>query len=335
MFGIYRTALALCVLATHFFSGRGIGAVAVFGFFGLSGFLMTLLMDGPYRGRPFAFLTNRFLRLYPLFWATVFATLLLLWLHDWLPIGLGKPPTYVGLPSSISEFVRQLFFISSMKDNPSLVPTAWAVTNEMIFYALIAAGLSRSLTSSLIWLLGSVIIVLLGAVAENVTANLYYLPWAASLPFAMGAVLYHLRGYMPKLSRNQRLVWVAIAATVLIGIMMLSKAFYFVPWVYLSLIPASAMTLLLFGFRPIGRVDELIGRFSYPIYLMQYLASAAVAAYLISPEHRIEFAVALLLTTIFMSAAFLVFVDTPIQTIRHRLKYGRSVAIAPLQTATA
>ena len=87
MFGTYRTLLAIAVVATHFGGMSGLGLVAVFGFFSLSGFLMTLLVNGPYRGRPRAFLLNRFLRLYPLYWGVVSITLILLWLHDWAPIG--------------------------------------------------------------------------------------------------------------------------------------------------------------------------------------------------------------------------------------------------------
>jgi hypothetical protein len=38
MFGSYRTALAIIVVADHFAHLQGIGPVAVFGFFTLSGF---------------------------------------------------------------------------------------------------------------------------------------------------------------------------------------------------------------------------------------------------------------------------------------------------------
>lgn len=50
MFGAYRTLLAITVVASHFGGMTGIGSIAaVFGFFSLSGFLMTLLVNGPYR----------------------------------------------------------------------------------------------------------------------------------------------------------------------------------------------------------------------------------------------------------------------------------------------
>ena len=67
--GTYRTLLAIAVVATHFGGVNGFGLVAVFGFYSLSRFLMTLLVTGPYQGRRKAFLLNRFLRLYPLYWA--------------------------------------------------------------------------------------------------------------------------------------------------------------------------------------------------------------------------------------------------------------------------
>jgi peptidoglycan/LPS O-acetylase OafA/YrhL len=65
MFGTFRTILAALVVLQHFSPARLVGSMAVFAFFTLSGFLMTMLMDTTYRGRPEAFALNRFLRLYP------------------------------------------------------------------------------------------------------------------------------------------------------------------------------------------------------------------------------------------------------------------------------
>jgi peptidoglycan/LPS O-acetylase OafA/YrhL len=105
VFGIYRTFLALIVVFTHFGGGSFLfGRHAVFGFFCLSGFLMTLLIDGPYKGRPDAFAANRFLRLFPLYWATIALTALAI-------LGFGFNPKfahpYLGIrPSSATRFPR-------------------------------------------------------------------------------------------------------------------------------------------------------------------------------------------------------------------------------------
>lgn len=79
MFGTYRTFLALIVVVHHLISIPIIGHYAVHGFFILSGYLMTFVMNVSYgyslRGIR-AFSINRFLRLYPSYWVVLLLTLL-------------------------------------------------------------------------------------------------------------------------------------------------------------------------------------------------------------------------------------------------------------------
>src|SRR5450631_1869306 len=75
MFGMFRVLLALAVVMNHTISWvTGIGIVAVYCFFLLSGFL---LMTGVYADRPTDFFLNRFLRLYPMYWGALIITFLL------------------------------------------------------------------------------------------------------------------------------------------------------------------------------------------------------------------------------------------------------------------
>lgn len=84
MFGTCRTALAMMVVMLHYAKLAYIGNYAVFGFFALSGYLMTFIMQKNYgyttRGLG-AYALNRFLRIYPLYWMSclvAFAILLFL-----------------------------------------------------------------------------------------------------------------------------------------------------------------------------------------------------------------------------------------------------------------
>lgn len=76
MFGLYRTFLALWVVAAHLLVVQ-IGSYAVQAFFALSGYLMTYIMTKNYgysvKGLR-AFAMNRFLRLYPVYWALLLIT---------------------------------------------------------------------------------------------------------------------------------------------------------------------------------------------------------------------------------------------------------------------
>src|SRR5437868_142228 len=68
---LFRFSLALMVMAEHLASIEPpqTGRLAVEGFFCISGFLITMVARGPYEGRPIAFLSNRFLRIFPTYWA--------------------------------------------------------------------------------------------------------------------------------------------------------------------------------------------------------------------------------------------------------------------------
>ena len=185
MFGSYRVVLALCVVAHHYFGVAPLGNFAVFGFFCLSGFLMTLLMNGPYAGRPFVFAANRFLRIFPSYWlvAAVSAAYILL---KPLPELIGGT-TLIGVPTEWSEIIKQTILVIGGSDRPMIVPVAWSLTNELVFYALIAAGISKTPMRAILWLMASALI----AALEMHTRDFYYDIRAASLPFALGAVAFH------------------------------------------------------------------------------------------------------------------------------------------------
>ena len=81
MIDVYRFVLALCVVQAPSAAGGppGLAWQAVFSFYVLSGFLMTLVLNEIYGFGPrsFArFFTNRILRLYPAYYAVVLVTVL-------------------------------------------------------------------------------------------------------------------------------------------------------------------------------------------------------------------------------------------------------------------
>jgi len=82
--GIIRLILALTVVAAHstaiFGSTLVGGKIAVQSFYIISGFYMSLILNEKYVGKfnsYFLFLSNRFLRLFPIFWVVLILTALL------------------------------------------------------------------------------------------------------------------------------------------------------------------------------------------------------------------------------------------------------------------
>jgi peptidoglycan/LPS O-acetylase OafA/YrhL len=67
--------------ASTFASAIGMGNIAVMGFFVLSGFIITEASCAFYRGRPLAFIVNRFWRIAPPYWLAVGISI---GVHYWL-----------------------------------------------------------------------------------------------------------------------------------------------------------------------------------------------------------------------------------------------------------
>lgn len=144
MFGLYRTALAILVVAGHLGPVSNVGPYAVFAFYVLSGYLMTAILHKDYGYGPGGFaryLVNRGLRILPMYWLAVLVSLLLLAL-----LGEQASRAYhseMGLVVSAVDLVRNLVLVLDIGTPTRWVPPAWALTVELFFYLLMGLGLSR------------------------------------------------------------------------------------------------------------------------------------------------------------------------------------------------
>ncbi|MBS1634317.1 MAG: acyltransferase [Bacteroidetes bacterium] len=171
--GILRTILALAVVIfhSHELSGIGMtkGRVSVQAFYIISGFYMALILNEKYTGKGSykLFITNRLLRIYPVYWVVLVAALLVSLVGYYgfgSPYYLSRYISYSGClhPFSIACFVMEniiivgqdiLFFLGIGSDchlfftkfplsesqtafNYMLVPQAWSVSLELMFYAI-------------------------------------------------------------------------------------------------------------------------------------------------------------------------------------------------------
>lgn len=328
MLGLLRTSLALIVVMQHLWLRESqIGVFAVSAFFVISGYLMTRVMQDRYgyhwRGRK-AFLVNRFLRIYPQYWAAVALGVMVLVTLSAVP---GHHPA-MGLPGSPTEWVQNLTlaFVGWMPNEvrPKVVQVSWALTVEVFFYALICAGVSRTPRRVAIWLTASVVYVLTTYAAGLPWTSRYYPIMAGSLPFAVGAGIYFL-------SRHPTVVSVAKsrAGGWLYVLLMLNTALCsYSPGdaAYFSNLAISAALVLVLaaggGVVPIPqRVDARLGDYCYPIYLI-HLQAGIVTAYILHGEWMTGTDVLLVgvLMTVIGCWALLRYVDRPIQRYRNRIK---------------
>lgn len=286
MFGIFRTFLALIVVAEHLGPIKHLGPYAVFSFYILSGYLMTLIMHESYGYSLHGFIqysVNRLLRIFPLYGLAALLSLLLI-------IVLGESVTRdfhdrIGFPATLSDALRNVFLVLTINTDTRLVPPAWALSIELCFYLAIGLGLSRRPAFSALWLAASLAYttyIFLGGAGFSYR---YYTAPAASLPFAVGACIYHLRS---------RQFWVAKALGGNWALIVLLTSMLLNYWLgetrgreaagglhfYGNLLIASFLVTHL-AVRPsapgrIKRLDSTIGDLSYPIYLLHYQGGMAI-----------------------------------------------------------
>ena len=81
MFGSFRFILALMVLTTHIGGIEVVAGIAVWGFFMLSGFLMTAILNNKYGFSPVGlvyYAKSRAMRLLPTYWFSVILTAIII-----------------------------------------------------------------------------------------------------------------------------------------------------------------------------------------------------------------------------------------------------------------
>lgn len=274
MFGIFRYTLALLVAFGHvhpFFQGiwNWTGLYAVFGFFVLSGYLMTRVLHRTYGYSRFGFLAyieNRALRIYPAYWAALALSILWLLLAPESP---GSTNVLVRLPSSVHEYFRSIVLVGIHRDfMPRVVPPSWSLHIELCFYVLIGLGLSRTAWTTAIWLAAAMLWTAWASYNGVSFADRYSTLLAASLPFAVGSSLHYLQRQVPR--------WVLAGAIVLACLnIFLAPVLWgdpkgFVAF-YLSLL---LVAVIVAGLRDIkfpaglARWDRRLGDLSYPIFLL-------------------------------------------------------------------
>ena len=336
MFGTYRTLLALTVVFVHFSQIAELsGLYAVFGFFVLSGYLMTLIMSESYgytRKGIAAFTVNRFLRIFPIYWfALLIAVGILLIIQG--EIWKGNSNFY--LPENARQWFQNIALLLKQSSEPQLIQPAWTLTIELFFYACIGLGLSCNRRITLIWLAGSALytLYLLASGAPDYTR--FFTLGGASMPFALGATLYHWRDDINE--RFPMLNESLILPVVLFAIYLANITFSHVLGIhqvtgfYLNI---ALCTLMLASLNLRTRMpgvsrkaDGLLGDLSYPIYLIHaplswlllYLCQLADIP-IRGPALTTFFA--FLLPTIVVSWLMTVSIEKPIDLLRSRIKQG-------------
>ena len=230
------------------------------------------------------------------------------------------------LPQSARAWASNLL-IFGVNDQPQrLIPPAWSLHVELVFYCAMALGLARRRWLAVAWFAASLAWTL-HANFEGQHFLLRYLPvQAASLPFSLGACLYHFRA---RLAVPAAHLWVA--APLFVANAVLAPQLWErirVEGFYTSLLAAAYLTLALSGLRQadvgrrLWRVDRWLGDLSYPVFLGHWFAAVLASVVLFggSAEKGPELLAAGLVLANLLGWAVNAGVVAPLERVRARIR---------------
>ena len=342
MFGVYRTVLALFVVMQHLGGVPIIGQYAVQGFFVLSGYLMTYVMHNSYgysaRGR-LSFTMNRFLRLYPSYWATVILTLIVITL-----VGSSTAATFhpsIRFPDNPQSWLSNLTMLyPNIWPNtvtPRLSPATWALTLELIFYGVICIGASANYRLTLAWAaLGLAYHVVITVLGFGTGLRYFAIP-SASLPFALGGLMYFFRQRIDWSDRLSQLDGNVAGAVVCaapfalaiiamrmeaVGAIRISTLCY-----YANMVAAVGSVALLQALTGSRKIDSAIGDLSYHIYILHWIIGMVVFSQMFDAPSADKYTgmigipvTVTLLICVAISVFYTETIDKPIERLRRQIK---------------
>jgi peptidoglycan/LPS O-acetylase OafA/YrhL len=311
MFGTFRLVLALMVVHSHFVGGGLDGPVAVFGFFCLSGYLMTMIVNETYSDG-FAgylrFLGNRALRIYPAYYAALAfaAVILLLW-----PAEAQTAAGWYRLPD---DWLQTLSIIGLQPRSPILIVPAWSLHVEIIYFILIGAVLGRSRLLTTLWFFGSLAMAIV-AIVRGVSFDwLYFSPFGSSVAFATGAMVYQYRQHLPVFSPKVALT--SCGVFFVVGSMMpfeVARAGGLHASIVIAAIAIAALRNM-----PALRWDAALGDLAYPVFLLHIPCRAAMSGLLGRSDAWVD---VLAIAATFGASCLLVgLVEQPLSLIRAKLR---------------
>lgn len=315
-FGAWRFFLAFLVVISHLWGSmiHGPAAYAVWGFFVLSGFLMTHVLRHKYGEsaaglRDFAY--NRFLRIFPAYWIACALGAVALFVLPRFGVSLTALNPQFAWPQGLISWFGNATLLPLPIPN-LLVPVSGALAVEVGAYLLMPL---MAFNRPAAWL-GLILSLLLNAVygfQPDTFAVRYSSFLTAFWVFALGSLISH---YQIEL-RIIRSPLLSVGAWLINSLVWLWHDSW--PWtygLYFSVIISGWVVLSLADRKP-ARADAVLGELSYPIYLFHTVAGTFV--WLAVPQERsfLFFLISFVLTMV-ISWLVVVLVDRRIDGLKKR-----------------
>lgn len=303
--GVIRILLALFVVLYHCGQFKNFtmmqGTHAVQSFYIISGFYMALILNKKYVFQANGyklFITNRLLKLMPVYWITIFLILIISFSsifitggNNWLFLAPFKNqvlniPAYCYLIVANLFMIGQdfalfmglnnadghLFFTSFFQQSKPpvhsfmLVPQAWSISIEIMFY-LIAPFIVRKK----IWIIVLFTIVTAGIKYFIFRNGFNYDPWsyrffpAEMFFFLLGILSFKLYNATERINIPQ---WVLVIVTgFTIAVIMLFNVLLLQFHQYVYFLCFSLAIPFIFRLTQKSRLDRVLGEYSYPLYI--------------------------------------------------------------------
>lgn len=316
-FGTCRLILAALVAMSHLWDGmiHGYAAYAVWAFYVLSGFLMTLILSTKYGFdgaglRTYA--VNRFMRIFPLYWLAAATGLATLWYAARQGIALQQLNGEFYWPQSREQWLHVVTLFPGFERGGLPVPVSNALAIEVGYYMLMPLMARSRSTAWFAAAVGIMIHLQLGITGDTF-AQRYATFLPCMLPFAAGALVCHYREALSRFS----MPWLSTLVWLLHGLLWLALPDW--PWtwgLYASLLLSSWMVVSLYGQRA-GAVDRMLGDMSYPVYLIH----TTVAAWFVCScgfSRPIDFFAKAFVLTLFLSWLVVVLIDRPLSRLKRK-----------------
>lgn len=310
--GTFRFFLAFLVAISHLWENmlQGPAAYAVWGFFVLSGFLMTLVLRNKYgitREGVKDYLFNRWLRIYPSYVVGCLFGAAVLFAMKGQDTQVLNPAFY--FPERLVDYVGNII-MSPFHLSGYFVPVAGALFTEVWAYMLMPFA-AKAREAAWLGLFLSIFANCNYGFETATFAERYSLFAPAIIGFFVGSLCQHymesLRKIaMPKLSL---LVWCLHAC-----IWCIDQLYPWTIGLYVSLLCSAWVVVSLFPIKT-GKTDKLLGDMSYLVYLLH--TTVGMCLYWHFGSRSLTFFLSAFVLTLFLSYMLVVYYEWPLQ---HRFK---------------
>ena len=275
----------------QFFSHWGV--FAVFGFYLVSGYLITAILNETYSFRFIPFTANRFLRLFPIYYLVAIISAIII---IFVPSARNFHPAWEIKYRLIDLIGNGLIFPFEFYDASfRLVPPTWFVAVELVNYFLLWLVGARSRKLALITLSLALAYHLIGLAIGLDWVMRYHPFYAALLPFSLGACIYFFRDLLFSLSALtirlisifSFLIWVI--NLVICGVVAGVGGRYFDLFFYVNLISllafVSCLTTPAFS-ALFKRSGKALGDIAYPIFLTHWIVGFTMSLLVLHGTRR-------------------------------------------------